>query len=518
MSARKLLIVSGLILLGLCLTGETVPSHAAVPTIQPNPIISYYSNISIDTVDLANGVATVTVKSGFTALGNWSGDIYLQVYGVENSYVGQIHLVKQQYQAGYSYFQDANTSQRLLVLMKGASAFYPYDSYVISLNFTYPQIGVGNFSAPQREGGIGGAYVWPFSPARANQFNQPSYSENWTLKNNQFTDTVTITFERRSWVAWTVFAPILMLILMLGFTTLMPAKNHALSGRIVIQITTFLAFLGYYAVTSPTFPPVSSFVPLPLVLLYSGLSASTVFLLATAFVQDARAISETVVDTVAALSSVILLDFFLYTILLANLPIQPGILQTTSYLQLAVMLALFSGLMIKAVRERGAVFSQVLRILLPRRRGYPSIATARFFYWTALALNLGALLLTIYLVTIYGPDIKLTPSRRILFYATERNLAATLTTQLVFSLGLFALVYRGLQRFPRLWTLAAPMYFLLTLADFVNDDFLLWLPVVTIPYNLNILLLPVLLIAIWAIANTVRTKRIVGKEVEELRN
>jgi len=467
------------------------PVTTAAASSSDSFVVRYASQITIQSINYANSTATIAVYLNLVVQGNWTSGF--TVWAVrDRSYLAFIDLYPQP-SGQYTSFLPANGTVTLDVPITGSSSFYPYDAYLLSLNFTFPVI-FANVTMPVPDN----AWFAFLQSGLSSQFQlHGNPSREWVSENGIPSESVSIEIDRKEWVGWAILGPIFMMFLMIGLFPLLPAEVGRLSDRTLFQLFVFVILLGYYWTIASALPPAASYLPLVQVLTYAGLTAVTIHLVASIFMSNG--LSKMLMDSIAAIVSVQAFDFFLYTILFSNPIWLAQNLLDVVFLQLGMVSLLVLGLFFSLVRwwrKKGS--SLILaKTVFPMIKGPPPTRVVIWLYSVSFAFNMGALLLTNYLVQILGPNIEVTPARRFLFQVTSGggffpswilNIALSTLTIAVFY---FILKRRN----TTLWTMVGVLLAVMGFFDFMNDSSLFTTPGTAI---LLLVAPPVILTVAWS--------------------
>jgi hypothetical protein len=357
---------------------------------------------------------------------------------------------------------------------------------MLSFNFT-------SFGGPlQYENATNGSqpYFGAASPIYQ-QFTMSSSSLTWIHTKQGSVGEVNVTLDRKDWVAWANLGQILLIFVMIGFLSLMPVDRDKIYSRMLIQFLIFAITIGYYLTISSSLPPTPGFLPLVQVLTYVGLTSVTSFMLLSvlAYVLHWRTLTA---DSIAIAWSVVLFDFFLFTLIFSEQILAPTYFKLI-WLQIGVTISLIAGTVVGLAKWiHDDKLKEAYKALFLFPLGPPRDAVVNWCFAVGLTLNLGALLLTTYVVQVLSPSVELTPVHRLIYQFTAGNFALSGVTNFAVNAAIFAVAYVWLKRKSRkIWAAAGILIFVATLYDFWNDSFLvpqLFGPIFTIALPISLVL------------------------------
>jgi len=487
-----------LVLVAMLVTIAFLPLPVAQGSESPTTIVSgYYNSVTVNSVNLSNNTATIAIHLTIIGVGNWSccTNVWISWYG---SPIGFLRLAPIGRGNNSTTLANMKNNSAFNIPIKGSPSFYPIDSYIIPLNFTFV-----NF--PSNWVFANNTQRVTASPLVESQFNTPvGLSERWQASSMGKVDVMTIQLSRRDWVAWATLGPIILIYLIIGFLSLLPRGSDKLYPRLSIQLFIFIILLGYYITIAPSLPPTTIYLPLVQVLTYAGLTAVTIFVVLSILV-EASSLSRSIGDSVAVIFSLMAFDFFVFTMLFSNQLVDFTFWRIV-ILQWGVMVFFASGTIYYALRwARGGGRRAFMKALYPPVLGSPPTSVVNWLYATAAAFNLGALLLTNYLVQVISPNIEQTPFRKLLFQYTVGNFFVSGISNLFISIFLVLGAYLILRkRSVILWSSFGILLFIVSALDFINDSVLF--PEPSIPLFF-IYVIPTGLVAAWALGLLLARRR-----------
>jgi len=445
-------------------------------------LASYNDSLSVRSVNVAVRVYDLNLETRYAKVHLFANinfdfnstyeQIICHVYSVYDLYVAQLELAKR----GTSYYEikDEMKDKDWDISFRGGPEVYPFDRYEFNVTFAFCVL-LDNTTLPidprsvMVSLGFPAMFQWD-GPLDTGAQSEKRY--DWPSVS------VTFAVQRPQWEAYAIITPILFILFLVGFSAFLDTNREEVGYRFLMYIVALLTTIGYFTLIQNALPAGRHYLSTPEASMYGVLGAS-IFFFAFSLVSYKTGVNRVVCDSIAIALSIAFVSFIILTFYLnPHIFLTMYTFEKFLLLEWAFSAILLIGLVAYSVHYtlnivKGKSLLQVW-MSLKRLQERTLDNVIRAAYGIGFALNLICLLVTVYVVSLFGPSVEITPGRRFLFELVHHDLGLMILTQLSLTVLCIFIAY---------YVLRAKGFF------FISDFFGIMLLAVSIPNYINDLVL-----------------------------
>jgi hypothetical protein len=402
--------------------------------------------------------------------------VFLNIYS-DGVYIYQIPLenIGGTYTFTTFAINTTTTSNNInLYNFKGIPEFYPFDCYRFNITLEYS--------------------------VEFETFNETYVSLDWSLtryfekpiilmkdlKNKDGKTIFSILFEIRRvlWIAYVTFIPLILIYIVLSFSSILHINNDGLNLRLLTYFSILLFIVGESTIIQGSLPKGRFYMAIPEGLIL-GCTISTILFIMSSLFSYKYSKSAIITDIIATIFSITITIFILISIYIGPSPTQISLLHITPYtlsniclLQQIVTIGLFIGLTFNVYPYLNLNYlKKLLKNLYFTKKLIISEKIVTNIYQIMFILNICNILITSYIVLLFGSHVESNLFRRLIFDLIKGDFLHMIFYQSLITVIIIVPMYFILKRLDKvLWTYAGILFLAISVPDFINDHLLLSLP------------------------------------------
>jgi len=432
-----------------------------------------YASISVELRELDLSMRRITFELSGTCGLNFNSSQKIIHIGISThgSPVGMTKMDKAVSGQNSSAFQINASMSEFTGYFLGGPETFPFDRYEFNftLSFFLPgvEISDNDIHASCRP-------VWPLKA----QFEGPlDISSNVTQNSHGPRISIVCALNRPSWRGYATLMPLYLIFALIGFTAILKTDSPDLRYRIMAYLAVITLAIGYNLAIQNVLPQGRYYLSFAEALIYGVIGSATIFLI-LAFTSYRMKLDSFFTDIIAGIFSIGLLSFLILTFYIAPyVDILTHHLVNIHTMEWTVSICLLSGVIVLITQH----FYKLLKDYQSGRKLkflYDSEwrdNLTKWIYWVNFSLNFCCLIITVYIVWIFGPEVELNMLRRTIFQFVGKNIPLMVISQLVLSIAFLLFSYYFPRRRGLYWLTDTIGIILLTISipNFLNDFYLL---------------------------------------------